>query len=138
MYRISSTAGNKSFEYDFNTKKWNTPQHAKKKDPEGRHLGQKHAYFYSKHYVVDYLEPKLYEMSNLYSDDAGTKIRRARVSSILDAPPHHRLQVNKLTLRLRQGTGGDCGIEEEPLVYLQKSTNSRSWKNRSKNVGDNI
>lgn len=121
MYRISFTAGNKSFEYDFNTKKWNTPQHAKKKDPEGRHLGQKHAYFHSKHYVVDYSEPKMYEMSNLYSDDAGTKIRRARVSSILDAPPHNRLQVNKITLRLKQGTGGDCGIEEEPLVYLQTS-----------------
>ena len=122
MYRASFTAANKSFEYDFNTKEWDTPEHAKKKDPEGRHLGQKHAYFHSKHYVVDYSEPKLYEMSNLYFDDAGTKIRRARVSSILEAPPHTRIIVNKLTLRLKQGVGGDCGIEEEPLVYLQIST----------------
>lgn len=121
MYRLSSTSGNKTFEYDFNTKLWNTPQHAKKKDPYGRHLSQKHAYFNSKHYVVDYSEPKLYEMSNLYFDDAGTKIRRARVSSILDAPPHNLIKVNSLTLRLKQGTGGDCGIEEEPLVRLRQS-----------------
>jgi len=121
MYRINFTAANKSFEYDFNTKLWNTPQHAKKKDPEGRHLGQDHSYFHSKHYVVDYSEPKLYEMSNLYFDDAGTKIRRARVSSILEAPPNTRLQVNSTTFRLKQGTGGDCGIEENPLLYYQMS-----------------
>ena len=121
MYRLSSTTGNKTLEYDFNTKLWNTPQHAKKKDPEGRHLGQKHVYFHSKHYVVDYSEPKMYEMSNLYFDDAGTKIRRARVSDILEAPPNHKLQVNSVTFRLKQGTGGDCGIEENPLLYFQMS-----------------
>ena len=122
MYRMSSTAANKSFEYDFNTKLWNTPEHAKKKDPHGRHLSQKHSYINSKHYVVDYSEPKLYEMSNKYFDDAGTKIRRARVSSILEAPPRHTLHINSVTLRLKQGIGGDCGIEEDPLVYLRQST----------------
>jgi hypothetical protein len=121
MYRMSTTAGNKTFEYDFRTKEWNTPQHAKKKDPAGRHLSQKHVYFNSKHYVIDYSEPKLYEMSNLYYDDAGTKIRRKRVSNILEAPPKSRITVNSVTFRLKQGTGGDCGIEENPLLYLRLS-----------------
>lgn len=121
MYRLSSTNGNISFEYDFKTKLWNTPEHAKKKDPEGRHLSQKHVFFNTKHYVVDYEAPKLYEMSNLYFDDDGTKIRRARVSGILEAPPNHRLQINSITFRLKQGTGGDCGIEEDPLLYFQMS-----------------
>lgn len=121
MYRLNSTSGNKTLEYDFNTKLWNTPEHAKKKDPEGRHLGQKHVYFHNKHYVVDYSEPKMYEMSNAYFDDAGTKIRRARISSILEAPPNHKLQINEITFRLKQGTGGDCGIEENPALYFQTS-----------------
>lgn len=121
MYRIAFTEGNLSFEYDFNTKKWAKIESAKKKDPYGRHLGQKHAYFRSKHYVLDYNEPKLYEMSNLYGDDAGTRIRRARVSSILEAPANKRINLNSVTLRLKQGTGGDCGLDEDPRVLLQMS-----------------
>jgi hypothetical protein len=122
MYRLSFTNANRSFEYDFNTKKWNRPEYAKPKFPGNRHLSQKHVYFNLKHYVLDYSAPKLYEMSNQYYDDAGVKIRRARVSSVLEAPAHKRIIVNKLTLRLKQGTGGDCGIEEEPIIYLQVST----------------
>jgi hypothetical protein len=121
MYVISFTASNITFMYDFTTKQWQKLEHAKKKDPEGRHLGQKHAYFNSKHYVVDYSEPKLYEMSNSYYDDAGTKIRRARISDILRAPANARLQINKITFLLKQGTGGDCGIEEDPILYFQIS-----------------
>lgn len=121
MYRISFTHDNRSFEYDFNTKQWNRPEYAKPKFPGNRHLGQKHVYFYSKHYVLDYSAPKLYEMSNLYGDDDGVRIRRARVSSIWEAPANKRLNINSVTLRLKQGTGGDCNLDEEPLVYLQMS-----------------
>lgn len=121
MYRLNLTNGNRSFEYDFNTKKWNRPEYAKPKFPGNRHLGQKHVYFHSKHYVLDYSSPKLYEMSTLYGTDDDVRIRRARVSSIWEAPPNKRIQINSTTLRLKQGTGGDCNLDEDPLVYLQMS-----------------
>jgi hypothetical protein len=121
MYRLNLTAGNRSFEYDFSTKKWNRPEYAKPKFPGNRHLGQKHVYFYSKHYVLDYSAPKLYEMSTLYGDDDGVRIRRARISSIWEAPANKRININSVILRLKQGTGGDCNLDEEPLVFLEMS-----------------
>ena len=117
MYVLSFTTANTSWMYDFTTKSWSKLQY-KGKD---RHLSQKHTYLAGKHYVIDYNAPKLYEMSNAYFDDAGIKIRRARVSSVFLLPTYNKFTINKITIDLKQGTGGDCGIEEDPILFLRTS-----------------
>jgi hypothetical protein len=44
-----------------------------------------------------------------------------RISNILEAPANKRLQLNSVTFRLKQGTGGDCSLDEDPLLYLEMS-----------------
>ena len=120
MYVLSFTDANKTFMYDFNTKKSSLLEYGAKKQIE-RHLSQSHVYFNGKHYVLDYKNPYLYEMSDAYGTDNGVTIRRARISSILEAPANHEIIVNNITPILKQGIGGDCGVDENPTVFLEVS-----------------
>lgn len=120
MYVINFTDAQKTFMYDFNTKKWSLLEYGAPKRIE-RHLSQSHSYFNGKHYVLDYKSPYLYEMSDAYGTDNGDAIRRARISSILEAPPNNQILINKVTPILKQGIGGDCGIDEDPTVFLEVS-----------------
>jgi len=117
IYQINFTIANASWMYDFSTKKWSKLEY----EAKDRHLAQDHVYLNGKHYVLDYKEAKIYELSNQYHDDNGVKIRRLRVSSILEAPPFSLINLNSVRFKLKQGTGLDCGIEEEPVLFLSLS-----------------
>jgi hypothetical protein len=115
MYVINLTIANASWMRDFNTQKWF------KLESEGRnrHLGNAYLYLNSKHYVLDYEEPKMYEMSIEYGDDAGKTIERRIVSQnfLFDNP----VSLNELKLFLRQGTGTATGNDSDPKVEFRMS-----------------
>jgi hypothetical protein len=116
MYVINFTSANKSWMYDFNTKLW-----FKLETGESRYLGNDHVYFGTKHYVVDYKEPKVYEMSNCYDDDAGINIKRAIVSPVLFDKEYKDFTLNRLRVDLKQGTGLSTGDDEQPKLFLSVS-----------------
>lgn len=115
MYVINFTIANNTWMYDFNTQRWF------KLEAEGknRHLGNAYLYLNSRHYVLSYNESKMYEMSIAYGDDGGRSIRRAITSQnfLYDNP----IALHQFKLFMRQGTGTDYGIDEDPRVFLRLS-----------------
>lgn len=118
MYQINFTADNKSWAYDINEKRWLRLDY----NSIDRHRAQDHAFFNNKHYVVDYDEPKMYELSKKFFTDAGTSIRRLRVTPPLFDPKNRKITLHSLILKLKQGIGGDGDdVNSDPKIRLRIS-----------------
>lgn len=114
LYQINFTNANKSWAFDLNEKRWLRLEY----NSVDRHLAEDHAFFLNKHYVLDYLAPNLYEMSNDHVTDNSVNIRRIRVTPMLYTKSQRRMLLNSIIFDLKQGVGADSGIEADPKLRL--------------------
>lgn len=140
MYVINFTTANASWMYDFDANAWYKLESGEK----NRHLANDYVYYLSRHYVLDYKEPKLYELSTRYYDDAGIAIRRSRIFQLdkfvielehynktpfvllgaeanITQAAFYKIVLNKIRFYLKQGTGTAIGNDIEPILFLRVS-----------------
>lgn len=115
MYVISFTLDNKSWMYDFNTKKWSELS----SEEDNRHLGNAYIYLDGRHYILDYKEPKMYDMSTNYGTDNGATIKRLITSPHFLFP--NDTSIGWFELVMKQGTGAQAGNDENPQARLRVS-----------------
>lgn len=151
MYVINFTSVNTSWMYDFKNKAWSKLTY----NSVDRHLGQKHTYFNGKHYVVSYLDSKVYELSNRFNDDDGVSIRRSIVTPVYSEPSYRDITINEFSVDMMQGTGLDgANNDVSPKLFLSTSSDggisygnqiksdlgkigARRYKTRFNNLGCN-
>jgi hypothetical protein len=114
MYVINLAADNLSYMFDFNMGKW-----SKLESGGNRFYGNTYINYKNHHYVLDYENPYMYEMSTNFNDDAGIAIKREIVSPVFFSP--NPISINEYRLFVRQGTGIDGGIDEDPTISLEVS-----------------
>ena len=117
MYTLNLTVSNKSWMYDFNTNRW----YQLGSKGENRHYSNTHAFYQGKNYVLDYAQPKMYEMSKKYGTDAGIAIKRMRITQPLLAPMGNMITLHWLTIWMKQGTGTVSGPDTDPMLRLEMS-----------------
>jgi hypothetical protein len=115
QYVINFTTANKTWMFDFTTHSWSQLEYK----ATGRHLGSYHFFLNSKHYLLDYSEPKIYESSTSYYDDDGVAIRRAIINPITNFK--NDTVIGGLRADLKQGTGLAAGNDDDPMLYLRIS-----------------
>ena len=140
MYVINLTSANATWMYDFNTKTW--PKLSSGAD--NRHLANAYAYYKSRHFVLDYEKPIMYEMSNRFYDDNGTAIKRQRTFQLdklvleltyynktplvilgavgnLTKAQFFKVILNHIRFYLKQGVGTVEGNDKDPVIKLRCS-----------------
>lgn len=117
MYVINFTIANSSWMYDFNTRKWSELS----SEEDNRHLGNVYVYLSGRHYVLDYQEPKMYDMSIQFGDDAGAPIKRLTTSPHFVFPD--KTVIDEFRVIMKQGTGASPGniTDENPKIRLRVS-----------------
>lgn len=94
---LNFKTANATWVYDVATEMWHERAYWNGTTLE-RHRGQCHAYTFSKHFVGDWQNGKIYQMSHEFYDDAGTEIRRIRQAPHLSNSQlevfHHRFQID--------------------------------------------
>jgi hypothetical protein len=117
FYQISFTTDNRTWLYDVTEKRWSRLEY----DSADRHLAKDHAYFNGKHYVLDYKNPYLYELSTRFFTDNGVNIRRRAVGPIIHDPTGRYIVLNSMLFDLKQGVGAENGPESNPQIRLEIS-----------------
>lgn len=115
MYVINLTLDNKSWMYDFNTKKFSELS----SEEDNRHLGNAYVYLEGRHYVLDYKAPKMYDMAVEYGTDDGAVIKRVITSPNFLFP--NDVSIDWLEFIMKQGTGTQSGNDENPQARLRIS-----------------
>lgn len=100
-YQINFTQDNASWLFDITDKRWSQLKY----NGGNRHLAQAHAYFNSKHYVLNYQAPILYELSNQFFTDAGVNIRREIVGKPIFDRKYDWIVLSSLFFDMRHGVG---------------------------------
>lgn len=140
MYTINFTSANVSWMYDFNTKVWSKLT----SEGDNRHLANGHVYYKSRHFVLDYKSPIMYEMSKNFYDDNGIGIKRQRIFQlnklVLELSYYHntpliilgavgnitntaffKVILNFIRFYLKQGVGASEGNDIDPVIKLRCS-----------------
>jgi hypothetical protein len=141
MYVINFTIANASWMYDFNTKAWSKLT----SEGDNRHWANGHVYYKSRHFVLDYKSPIMYEMSKNFYDDNGIGIKRQRIFQldklVLELTYYHqtplvilgaignitraaffKVILNFIRFYLKQGVGGAEGNDTDPVIKLRCSS----------------
>jgi len=115
MYVINFTIDDVSWMFDFNTKRWSRLE----SNDSNRYTGNTYQYYKSHHYIFDYQNPHMYEMSKDYFDEAGKAIKRQVISPVFMNP--NQVSLNEFQVFLKQGTGKENGNDEDPYLMLSVS-----------------
>ena len=110
LYQLTFTQDNKTYVYDFNTKKFFTATD----ENQNYHIAKKVSYFNGKYYFVSFNDNYLYEMDTNYTTYDGKQIPRARVCSNLRTPLSDNFIVNNITIT--QDAGQSVGIQRIDLT----------------------
>jgi hypothetical protein len=128
FYVLNFTNANTTWVYDLTSRLW----HERAYLGDGsfqRHRAQDHAFAYNKHYVGDYENGNLYELSSSVYTDNGHEIRRERTAPHLSESTK-RIIHNSFELEMESGSGVIAGQGSEPRVMLQFSDDGgSSWSN---------
>lgn len=95
-----------------------------------RHLSNEYGFFGGKHLVSHYNEPKIYELSSQFFDDAGVPIISIRTAQpIFDVQENDNLKIHKLTIDAETGVGdGSVNSSGSPTAWLSWSNDGgRTW-----------
>lgn len=115
MYVINFTTDNESWMLDFNTGKLSKLESGE----FNRYSGNTYINYKNHHYVLDYQNPYMYDMSTNYNDEAGNAIRRAVISPVFLSP--NPQTINDFQVFLKHGTGTESGNDENPTLSLSVS-----------------
>ena len=101
------------------------------KTTQNRHKSNCHMFFAGKNLVGDYVNGKIYEISNSTYTDDGTTIRRTRITPPLFDPNNRgRLRYPRLEVEFKAGTGLITGQGSDPKAMLRYSDDGcRTWSN---------
>lgn len=133
-------SANATWMFDFNMREW----YKLTSEGDNRHLSNAYVYYQSRHFVLDYKRPIMYEMSNRFFDDNGIGIKRQRTFQLdklvlevsfynkvpfvllgatgnLTKAEFFKVILNRIRFYLKQGVGLESGDEEDPLVKLRCS-----------------
>jgi hypothetical protein len=93
----------------------------------GRHRANCHATLNNKHYVGDYSNGKIYEMSTDYYDDAGQEIKRVLYSKEIESGLE-RTFFPSISIQVEPGVGLESGLD--PQIMLEFSSDGgHVWSN---------
>ncbi len=112
FYQLTFTDDNKTYLYDFMTKKFFTLTDHN----QDHHIAKRIAYFNGKYYFVSFTDAALYEMDSSLTTYDGKEIPRIRVLSNLRLPNSDRFVVNNITLTEEAGVSSNL-----QFVDLSKS-----------------
>lgn len=98
FYIASFTTDALTFQYNLQTKQWNTLE-----TNNSRYFGSTHTFFDNKHFMGAYDEGKIYEISGSYTNHNGTAIKRRRVSGIFESSNGKRINIDLIELQFKQG-----------------------------------
>ena len=128
FYVLNFTNANTTWVYDLTTRLWHERAYLEKGAFQ-RHRADGHAFAYGKHYVGDYENGNIYELSSsVYLDDT-QEIRRERIAPHLSESTL-RIVHNSFELELESGVGITTGQGSSPQVMLQFSDDGGfSWSN---------
>lgn len=114
FYQINFVEGNKSFLYNFTTKKWTQIS----TNENNRDISATHAYFNNKHYIGAFNEPALYTLSHRNLTNNGTIIPRIIITSPLRSSNYKKIRLDEVQLKVLPGVGTLKTEEKNPIVYL--------------------
>jgi hypothetical protein len=124
FYVLTFPTVRKTWVYDAVTNRW-----AKRQTYNcgGRHLSNSHVYFNGKHYVGDYRNGKIYELSESTYTDDGEPIERWRTGSYI-APDNKPLAHSKFEMEFEAGVGN--ADAPDPQAMLSWSDDGgKTWSN---------
>lgn len=125
FYQITFPSGDQTWVWDLTTKVWHK-RSSYKTGGYGRHRANCYAWLDGKHYVGDYENGKVYEMSTSYYDDDGREIQRVLHSKEVDGGLE-RLYFQRMQVIVEAGVGTET---LDPKIMLQFSADGgRSWSN---------
>ena len=125
FYQITFPSAGVTWVYDLTTKMWHKRQsYLEDGSGWGRHRANCYTLLGNKHYVGDYLNGKIYEMSNAYFDDNSQEIQRILYSRFLDSG-RKLTYYGPLQLLLEPGIGLTGGAD--PQVMLEITSNGKTW-----------
>ena len=127
FYQISFPTGDQTWVYDATMKLFHKRSSWKSGGGYGRHRANCYAWLGSKHYVGDYENGKVYEMSTGYYSDAGNAIRRRAYSQEIDGGLS-RISFPSVQVIVEPGVGLVGG--SDPQVILEFSGDGgNNWSN---------
>jgi hypothetical protein len=134
--QINFPTADKTWCFDATTKMWFKKQSWKPDGTWGRHRANCYAYFQNKHYVGDYSNGKVYEMTRDTYDDDGNDIRRELYTVNQDSGIHPKRH-NPVQVITASGVGL-VGATAEPQIMLRYSNNDgNTWSSEIwRGVGD--
>lgn len=128
-YVLNFTEADATWVFDLTTKLWHERAYTRNGQLE-RHRADCHAFAYGRHYVGDYANANLYELSETTFTDDGSPISRIRVAPHVTAGDR-RIFYSTFLLDIEAGVGLDgVGQGTDPKVILQFSDDGgHAWKN---------
>lgn len=99
FYQITFNTDNISLTYDFKTKLFFTLTNYN----YDYHIAKRATFFNNKNYFVSYVDGKLYQFGNEFTDYDGHAIPRVRITKPFRRPDGSMFQINNIQLTLEQG-----------------------------------
>lgn len=132
FYVITFPTDDLTLVYDVTTKQWfDWSTHIENVLYEQhRHLSNEYVFFGGKHLVSHYTEPKIYELSSRFYDDAGVPIISVRTAQpIFDENENDNVKIFKLMIDAETGVGdGSTDSSGSPTAWLSWSNDGgRTW-----------
>ena len=118
---LQLTVGGQTWMYDAKTQLWHQKQsYLSDGSGWGRHRANCYALLNNKHWVGDYENGKIYEMSSAYFDDDGQVFPSSICSQEWDGG-QTKIKFGRVEIRFEQGTGLVSGQGADPQAMLYKS-----------------
>lgn len=113
FYLINFPTEQKCFVYDFDTQKWHTQEMI----DESTYFGSTHSFFNNKHYLGHYNAPKISELNSDLVKNENEAIHTRRTTSIFSLDTNERIEIKRLYLQMRQGTGHKTTTPTSAFTY---------------------
>lgn len=113
FYILTFPTGNLSLVYNFDMKEWYELQMI----DGSYYFASCHSVFNNKHYLGSLTSPTLSEMNDNFSDNDGNAIHCVRTMGIFNLPSYERLEIPRLELEMRMGTGDKTTTPQTDLKY---------------------
>lgn len=124
FYVLTFPTVKKTWVYDAVTNRWHKRQTY---NCDGRHLSNSHVFFNNKHYVGDYRNGKIYELSETTYTDDGEPIERWRTGAYI-APDNKPLMHSKFEMEFEAGVG-NADAPDPQAVLSWSDDGGSTWSN---------
>jgi hypothetical protein len=124
FYVLTFPTVKKTWVYDAVTNRWHKRQTY---NCDGRHLSNSHVFFNGKHYVGDYRNGKIYELSESTYKDDGEPIERWRTGAYI-APDNKPLMHSTFEMEFEAGVG-NADAPDPQAVLSWSDDGGSTWSN---------